>query len=100
MPTVYTVEEIQRIIAPIAEEHGVRSVALFGSYSKGTARQGSDLDLKIEKGRLKTLYQLCGFRLALEDALHIPVDLVTSESSDQDFLNAIREDEVLLYHGS
>ena len=93
----YTIEEIKRIITPIAMEHGVKSVSLFGSYSNGTASVGSDIDLKIEKGKLRSLFQLCGFRLAVEDALKIPVDLVTSESCDLDFLELISKDEVLLY---
>ena len=93
----YTIEELRSRIAPIAQRHGVQSVSLFGSYSKGTATDGSDIDLKIEKGKLKSLFQICGFRLAVEDALERPVDLVTSESSDQDFLDMIAKDEVLLY---
>lgn len=93
----YTIEELRNKIAPIAQQHGIQSVSLFGSYSKGTAADDSDIDLKIEKGKLKSLFQICGFRLAVEDALECPVDLVTSESSDQDFLDMIAKDEVPLY---
>lgn len=93
----YTIEELRSRIAPIAQRHGVQSVSLFGSYSKGTATDDSDIDLKIEKGKLRSLFQICGFRLAVEDALECPVDLVTSESSDQDFLVMIAKDEVPLY---
>ena len=93
----YTIEELRNRIAPIAQQHGVQSVSLFGSYSKGTAADDSDIDLKIEKGKLRSLFQICGFRLSVEDALERPVDLVTSESSDQDFLDMIAKDEVLLY---
>lgn len=93
----YTIEELRNRIAPIAQQHGVQSVSLFGSYSKGTAADDSDIDLKIEKGKLRSLFQICDFRLAVEDALERPVDLVTSESSDQDFLDMIEKDEVLLY---
>lgn len=96
----YTIEELRNRIAPIAQQHGVQRVSLFGSYSKGTAADDSDIDLKIEKGKLKSLLQICGFRLAVEDALDRPVDLVTSESSDQDFLDIIAKDEVLLYRTS
>lgn len=93
----YTIEELRNRIAPIAQQYGVQSVSLFGSYSKRTAADDSDIDLKIEKGKLKSLFQICGFRLAVEDALERPVDLVTSESSDRDFLDMIAKDEVLLY---
>ena len=59
----YAIEELRRIITPIAQAHGLRSVSLFGSYSKGTARRDSDVDLKIEKGSAMSLFQLSGLRL-------------------------------------
>jgi predicted nucleotidyltransferase len=93
----YTIEELKSIVSPIARQHGVQSVSLFGSYSRGTASADSDVDLKIEKGQLRSLFQLSGFRLAVEDALKLPVDLVTSESSDRGFLEMIAKEEVLLY---
>ena len=71
----YSIDELRQIIAPIAREHGVESVSLFGSYSKGTASTSSDVDLKIEKGQLRSLFQLSGFRLAVEDALKLPVEI-------------------------
>ena len=96
----YTIDELRSIISPIAAEHGVKSISLFGSYSKGNASADSDIDLKIEKGQLRTMFQICGFRLAVEDALKLPVDLITSESSDTDFLDMIAKDEVLLYRSA
>jgi predicted nucleotidyltransferase len=96
----YTVNQIREIITPIARAHGVGSVSLFGSYASGTADGSSDVDLKIEKGEVRSLFQLCGLRLAFEDALQLPVDLVTSESSDQEFLKQIGKEEVLLYRNT
>jgi len=96
----YSIEELRNIVSPIAQAHGVKSVSLFGSYSKGTANAHSDVDLKIEKGNLRSLFQLCGFRLAVEDALKLSVDLVTSDSSDKSFLDMIQKDEVLLYRNT
>lgn len=96
----YSIEELRQLISPIAESHGVKSVSLFGSFSHGTATAESDVDLKIEKGQLRSLFQLCGFRLAVEDALKRPVDLITSEASDREFLKMIEKDEVLLYRKS
>lgn len=93
----YTIDELLEIITPIAQAHGLRSVSLFGSYSKGTARRDSDVDLKIEKGSAMSLFQLSGLRLDIEDALRVPVDLVTNDSSDREFLDMIAKDEVLLY---
>lgn len=96
----YAIDDLKRIITPIAQLHGVQSVSVFGSYARGSASAQSDVDLKIEKGTLKSLFQLCSFRLAVEDALNLSVDMVTDESSDRAFLEAIKKDEVLLYRKS
>lgn len=96
----YSIDELRRIIAPIAIAHGVKSVLVFGSYSRGSASENSDVDLKIEKGRLRSLFQLSGFRPAVEDALQLPVDMVTTEASDPDFLEMIQKDEVVLYRNT
>ena len=97
---IYSIDEIRDIVTPIAQAHGIKSVSLFGSYSKGAADADSDVDLKIEKGALRSLFQLCGFRLAIEDALQLPVDLVTTDSSDRRFLDMIAKEEVLLYRNA
>ncbi|HHX13374.1 MAG TPA: nucleotidyltransferase [Clostridiales bacterium] len=96
----YSIEELKSIIIPIARQHGVESVSIFGSYSRGTASAESDLDLKIEKGDLRSLFQLSAFRLAVEDALNLSVDLVTNEVSDANFLDMIAKEEVLLYRSA
>ena len=97
---IYTVQEIQSRVMPVAQKYGIKAVFLFGSYAKGLADANSDVDLKIEKGALRSLFQLCGFRLAVEDALKLPVDLVTSDSSDKSFLDMIQKDEVVLYRNA
>jgi predicted nucleotidyltransferase len=96
----YTIDELKEIVSPIAKAHGVESVSVFGSYAKGTETASSDIDLKIEKGKLRSLFQLSQFRLDVEDALQIAVDLVTSESNDLDFLKMIAKNEVLLYRNA
>ena len=93
----YSIEQLKDIITPIARRHGVKRVYLFGSYARGEANKDSDVDLKVEKGNLRSLFQLTGFRLDVEDALNLSVDLVTSDASDRRFLEGIEKDEVLLY---
>jgi predicted nucleotidyltransferase len=93
----YAITDIRRLIRPIAERYGVERVALFGSYARGEATVRSDIDLKIEKGEIRSLFQLCGFRLDVEDALKIPVDVITSESLDKEFLREVSQGEVTLY---
>jgi predicted nucleotidyltransferase len=42
---IYTVEEIQSTLYPIFEKEGVIRAILFGSYAKGDATEGSDIDI-------------------------------------------------------
>lgn len=96
----YTIGQIRDIITPIAIRHGVKSVFLFGSRARRTEKPDSDIDLVIEKGKLVSLYDLSSFRLAAEDAFQLPVDLVTTECSNQEFLKEITREGVLLYRES
>ena len=58
MDGVYTIEEIKSIVTPIAAAHDVDRIYLFGSYARGEATASSDIDLRVDKGRLKGLFAL------------------------------------------
>ncbi|MFR7744651.1 MAG: nucleotidyltransferase family protein [Acutalibacteraceae bacterium] len=45
---VYSIDEIREIVAPIAKQHGVDKVFLFGSYARGDATPASDVDLCVD----------------------------------------------------
>jgi predicted nucleotidyltransferase len=53
MDKIYTINEIQKIVEPIAKRHGVSKVYLFGSYARGNATESSDIDLCIDSGKSK-----------------------------------------------
>ena len=65
----------------LSAEFGVQKIGLFGSYEKGTAQKGSDIDLVIEFSRP------IGFRFFalidyLEELLGAPVDILTPAGID------------------
>ena len=97
MDKIYTVDEIRSIVAPIAAAHDVGRVYLFGSYARGEATPSSDIDLRIDKGRLRGLFALGALYADLEDHLGKKLDLLTTGSLDQKFLQHIAGEEVLLY---
>ena len=99
MAKIYTIEELKAIIIPIAKKYGIQKVYLFGSMARGDGDENSDIDLRIEKGELKGLFALGGFYAEISEALQKNVDVVTTGSLDQEFLDEIKEDEVLLYAG-
>ncbi|MDE7194083.1 MAG: nucleotidyltransferase domain-containing protein [Oscillospiraceae bacterium] len=94
---IYSIEEIQSRISPIAMRYGVERVYLFGSYAKGCATAESDVDLRIDKGSLRGLFALSGMRLDICDALSKEVDLLTTNSLDDIFRSKIQNDEVMIY---
>ena len=92
-----TIENIRQTAAQLGREYGVASISLFGSYARGTANENSDVDFLLEKGAIRGLIQLAGFHMALEDSLGIPVDLLTKDCLDEQFLKQIQKEEILLY---
>ena len=93
---MYSAEEIKTIIIPIAEKYGVLRIYLFGSYARGDNTEESDVDLRIDKGKVKGM-QMAALLLDLEDALGKPVDLISTTTLDEQFLNSISKEEQLLY---
>jgi predicted nucleotidyltransferase len=45
---MYSIADIKRKVAPIAEKHRLAAVYLFGSYARGEATDESDIDLLID----------------------------------------------------
>jgi predicted nucleotidyltransferase len=76
-------EVIERIeaLAPELRVRGVQRLALFGSYSRNTQREHSDIDLLVEflpgQKSYDNFFAVCEL---LEDSLQRRVELVTVES--------------------
>ena len=96
---MYQPEEIKQIVAPIAARYGVKRLYLFGSYARGDNSESSDIDFRIENGRVKGL-QMAFLHDELEDALHRPVYLLATVALNEAFLASIRKEEKLLYEQS
>jgi uncharacterized protein len=64
-------------ILQAAVEHGARNVRVFGSVARGEEHGASDVDLLVDLAPERTLLDLVGLRLALEDLLVIDVDVTT-----------------------
>lgn len=97
MERMYTIDEIKKVAGEIAERHGVERMFLFGSYARGDAGPGSDLDFRIDKGRIRGLFALGGLYADLEEAFEVPIDLLTTESLDEAFQREIASEEVQIY---
>lgn len=65
---------------PELRAHGVRSLALFGSYVREEAGPTSDVDLLVEFDHAIGLFQIIRVQLLLEKMLGRKVDLVLRRS--------------------
>lgn len=93
----YTVDELKHIIMPIAQKYQISQVYLFGSFARGDYNDNSDIDIRVEKGKLKGMFALCGFYTEVSEALERKVDVLTTGSLSEEFLESIRKEEVVLY---
>lgn len=94
---ILSVDEIKKSVASICQRYGINRAYLFGSYSRNEATENSDVDIRIEKGNLRGLFALSGFRLDLVDALQKEVDIVSQLPDIKDFTDGMKKDEVLIY---
>ena len=94
MPATWLTDTVRQLLTAYTQHTNFR---LHFKQMLLVIDEHSDVDLKIEKGSVMSLFQLSGLRLDIEDALKVPVDLVTNDSSDHEFLDMIAKDEVLLY---
>ena len=70
-------EDLRRQIIAVLRRHEVDHAALFGSFARGMASEGSDIDILVEFKGQKSLLDLVTLRLELEDTLKKRVDVVT-----------------------
>lgn len=95
-----SIQDIKNIVVPIARQHGIKKISLFGSRARGDNRIDSDYDFLISKGKITGMLSYLSFVNDLEDALGNHVDVKTDTSEDKIFLNEIKKNEVVLYEQS
>ncbi len=74
------VDSLREEILAIATKHGARNVRLFGSVARGEAGPDSDVDILVELEPGRSLLDLSGLLLDLQDLLGCKVDVVPDDS--------------------
>lgn len=93
------VSDIEYYVVSLAEEYGAEKVSLIGSFARGDERPDSDVDILLEKGKIKGM-QVLEFQDRLEQQLNRRVDVVTTAGASPRFLERVKKDEVVLYEAS
>ncbi len=90
------IEELREKILPILQRYDVAKAAVFGSFVRGEMKEGSDIDLLVEFEGEKSLLDLAGLKIELEDLLGRKVDVLTYNSLHPLLKNKILEEEEII----
>jgi predicted nucleotidyltransferase len=66
-------------ILVIAARHGARNVRIFGSVARAQEGRDSDVDVLVDMEPGRSLFDLGGFLMELQDLLGCRVDVVTEQ---------------------
>lgn len=77
MESLDMLREKRNEILEIANRHGVRSLRVFGSTARGRAGEASDVDFLVELEPGRSLLDLGGLLMDLQELLGREVDVVT-----------------------
>ncbi len=80
--------------ATLAERFGVSSLALPGSYARGTVIETSDVDILVRFDGPATADVFFGTQFYLEDLLGRPIDLVTDKALREEFRPYVEKDAI------
>ena len=91
-----SIEKIRDTVVPLAKQYGLERIVLFGSYARGDATEESDVVFRIDRGTMRGI-EIGGLYEDIRESLKKNIDLVTTKQLDNQFLNAIKQEEILLY---
>lgn len=81
---IFTIEDIEMLVKPIAEKYKVKEIYLFGSYARGEADESSDLDFLVFGGESFKLTMIFSLAEELRSALKKDVDVFEINEIDKD----------------
>ncbi|MBN2380841.1 nucleotidyltransferase family protein [candidate division WOR-3 bacterium] len=94
-----SIDELKKKILPVLKRYGIRKAAVFGSFARGEDTENSDIDLLVEfnDSENKSLLDLAGIQLDLQDLLGRDVDILTYRSIHPLLKDYILRDEKVFY---
>ncbi|NSW76229.1 MAG: nucleotidyltransferase family protein [Candidatus Atribacteria bacterium] len=95
-----SLKEIQTMLVRHKEDlkarYGVREIGIFGSYVRGEAREGSDIDILVDFESPLSLLRIVPLENELQDLLGMKVDLVSKRNVRRELEKEIFNEVVFL----
>lgn len=92
-----TTEAIKKKILPILKRQGVIRAAVFGSFARSEETKDSDIDILVKLAKNKSLLDLVGLKLELEDRLGRDVDVISYGGIHPLLKNIILKEQQIIY---
>lgn len=92
-----TTQILIKQIIPILKSQEVLKASIFGSFARGDNTKNSDIDILVKLKKNKTLFDLIGLKIALEEKLDKKVDILTYESINPLLKKTILQEQKLIY---
>jgi len=83
-------------ILELAAERGATNVRVFGSVVHGSADEDSDIDILVDLESGRSLLDLGGLQMALQELFDRPVDLKTRGFLREDIRHRVEEEAIRL----
>ena len=96
--SIFMLENINRLVKPLADKYRVKEIYLFGSYARGEADESSDLDCLVFGGENFKLTNILALGEELREVLKKKVDIfeIREVNQDSDFYKTIMKEKVLV----
>lgn len=88
--------QLREAILETAARHGARNVRVFGSVVRGQEQEGSDFDFLVDLDPERSLMDLAGLLVDLEELLGSPVDVGTAAGLRPRYRESILSEAVAL----
>ena len=92
------------IIQNIISNYAPQKIVLFGSYARGEAHEGSDIDLMLIKetskrfiDRIADVIKLNNTLISLEPLVYSPLEFEKMKKEKRDFILTIEEEGIEIY---
>ncbi len=83
-------------ILRLAKEYGAYNVRVFGSVARGEADENSDIDFLVDMEKGRTLFDLGGLLMDLQEILNCKVDVATEKILRERIRDSVLKDAVPL----
>lgn len=90
------IQEHRNEILQLAHKYGARNVRIFGSVARGDSREDSDIDVLVDLESGRSLFDLGGLLMDLENLLGCRVDVVTAKGLRERIRSQVLKESVPL----